>query len=61
MEVVEDGLGIGQKRWKWGKGRERGQGGELKRGVMVGDDLGMELFEMSQGFAGVEEGEDLRV
>ena len=57
--MVADGLGIGQERWKWGKGRERGQGGELKRGVMVGHDLGMELFEMSEGFAGIEEGEDL--
>ena len=63
----EVGFG-GGGRWSWhrpgtlemGKGqRERGQGGEWKRGVMVGDDLGMELFEMSEGFAGIEEGEDL--
>lgn len=59
--MVEDGFSMGQESWKWRNGRERSQGGQLKSGVMVGDDLGMELLEMPKGPAGVEEREDLSV
>ena len=52
--MVEDGLGIGQERWKWGKGRERGQGGELKRGVMVGDDLAWSCLRCLRALQGLK-------